>query len=68
MTMALATSLAVTAMLLSKTTHPPAGGNPCFVCVLVGVQLGVLFVCVCDRRGEFGVIRPTDFSIQPALR
>jgi CBS-domain-containing membrane protein len=31
MTMAVATGIAVTAMLLTKTTHPPAGANPLLV-------------------------------------
>lgn len=31
LTLALATGLGVTAMLLSKTTHPPAGANPILI-------------------------------------
>jgi CBS-domain-containing membrane protein len=33
LTLAIATGLGVTAMLLSKTTHPPAGANPLLIMV-----------------------------------
>ena len=45
LTLALATGLGVTAMLLSKTTHPPAGANPILI-MLSGQSWGFLITPV----------------------
>lgn len=45
LTLALATGLGVTAMLLSKTTHPPAGANPILI-MLSGQGWGFLITPV----------------------
>ncbi len=44
-TLAIATGLGVTAMLLSKTTHPPAGANPILI-MLSGQSWGFLITPV----------------------
>ncbi|WP_052074430.1 HPP family protein [Shewanella mangrovi] len=45
LTLALAVGLAVTTMLLSNTTHPPAGANPLLI-MLTGQQWSFLFTTV----------------------
>ena len=45
LTLALATGLGVSAMLLSKTTHPPAGANPILI-MLSGQSWGFLITPV----------------------
>lgn len=45
LTLAIATGLGVTAMLLSKTTHPPAGANPILI-MLSGQGWGFLITPV----------------------
>ncbi|WP_117232652.1 HPP family protein [Vibrio maerlii] len=45
MTLAVATGLGVTAMLMSKTTHPPAGANPMLI-MLSGQSWGFLITPV----------------------
>jgi len=45
LTLAIASGLAVTAMLLSKTTHPPAGANPLLI-MLTGQSWSFLFAPV----------------------
>ncbi|MDW6004264.1 HPP family protein [Vibrio mangrovi] len=44
-TLAIASGLAVTAMLLTHTTHPPAGANPLLI-MLTGQSWGFLFTPV----------------------
>lgn len=54
-TLALATGLGVSAMLLSKTTHPPAGANPLLIMLtgqswsflLTPVLLGAIVIVLC---------------------
>ena len=45
LTLAIATGLAVSAMLLTKTTHPPAGANPLLI-MLTGQSWGFLITPV----------------------
>lgn len=45
LTLAMATGLAVSAMLLTKTTHPPAGANPLLI-MLTGQSWAFLFTPV----------------------
>ena len=65
-TLALATGLGVSAMLLSKTTHPPAGANPLLIMLtgqswsflLTPVLSGAIVIVLCGMlmtklRGKF---------------
>lgn len=64
-TLALATGIAVSAMLMTKTTHPPAGANPLLIMLsgqswgflITPVLLGAIFIVLVGKSMQMLVVK-----------